>query len=1076
MDPLSPFNMSAAPPFHRLTAIFFSLLFIMFQIFQKNLISVQNFCNDNKVFFEFHSHSFYVKDSKTRTILLQGPTRNGLYVFPTCSSSPQINMSVRATPSLWHNRLGHPSMQLVNRIINQVMLPVSKSTSKSLCSACCQGKMHQQPYTPSLNHSTAPLQLLFADVWGPSPVLSRGGYRYYLSIVDDFSRFCWIFPLKSKSEVVNTFLLFKKNVENLLHTNICSFQSDWGGEFRSLQPILRSFGITHRISCPYAHSQNGMVERKHRHIVETGLALLSHSSLPKKFWSDSFITAVYLINRLPSPLLKNVSPFEILFKKKPNYLFLKTFGCQCWPNLRPYNKHKIDFRSIPCIFLGYSPSHHGYLCYHVATSRMYISRDVIFDETNFPYSKNQTSIKNESTAPSYFPFQFPTQTGPINTITQSQSPITQLNQTHNSEGPSNVQPNTCTTSPNTNPNPTPYIDPSHNPPNSPDLGPQPEYPEPDNLTIDPNSTLNLDTISSSPTATSHQFPTSSSSRPYSITTRSQTNSSRPKSRKDGTIPWPPPRAHLTENSIPEEPSSFTQASKFSDWRSAMQQEFDALMNTKTWSLIPPSPGQNLIGCKWIFKTKFRSDGSIERRKARLVAKGYNQLEGLDYNETFSPVVKPTSIRLVLSIATSLNWPITQLDVQNAFLHGSIDESVYMSQPPGFVHPDYPNYVCKLNRALYGLKQAPRAWYARLSSRLIELGFLSSKSDASLFIYRNGAVVIYLLVYVDDIVLTGSSSHAMEKLISLLCIDFPVKNLGGLNYFLGLECSRSPSGLLITQKKYILDLLRRTNMADCKPVHSPMATSTRLSAYDSPNFEDPTLYRSVVGSLQYLLFTRPDLAFSVNKVCQYMHSPRVSHWQCVKRILRYLKSTADFGLLLQPSPNPCLAAFTDADWAGCLDDRKSTGGFCIFFGKNLVSWSSKKQSTIARSSTEAEYKALAHATCEVLWIQSLMTELGILSHTPPTLYCDNLGATYLSKNPILHYRTKHVDIDYHFVRDRVQAKALRVSFLSSKDQLADILTKPLSTSRFSTLRTSLAVLPPQLDSRGHVNNTSKQPIS
>ncbi|KAL3838972.1 hypothetical protein ACJIZ3_023563 [Penstemon smallii] len=976
-------------------------------------------------------------------------------------------------------------MKLVQQIITQVSLPVHKSTSYSLCSACCQAKMHQLPYTPSPHRSSAPLQLLFADVWGPSPVLSRGGYKYYLSIVDDFSRFCWCFPLKCKSDVVDTFLLFKKNIEILLNAKICALQSDWGGEFRSLQKVLKVFGITHRISCPYAHSQNGTVERKHRHIVETGLALLSHSSLPTLYWSDAFLTAVYLINRLPSPSLKNLCPYEILFKRKPDYHFLKIFGCQCWPNLRPYNKNKINFRSIPCLFLGYSSSHLGYLCFHIPTGRMYISRDVLFDESTFPYSKVQPNTKTyPAIIPAQLPFHIPTipepniKPGPSinNNPLQPPNLAHTLSPTIVPNGPaqsSTIHANNPAQSSHHSPSPiNPSQDMTHSLPTtftqeSPIHSPNNSHLQNLNTTDPPNpSSFNCSPSSSiQPPSTT----TNTTSKPHPMATRSTTNSLRPKSRSDGTIPWPPPRAHLTTASVPEEPTSVPQASKYHEWRNAMQLEFDALMTTKTWTLVPPSPNQNLIGCKWIFKTKFRSDGSIDRRKARLVAKGYNQLEGLDYNETFSPVVKPTSIRLVLSIATSLNWQITQLDIQNAFLHGSIDESVFMSQPPGFIHPDYPTYVCKLNHALYGLKQAPRAWYEKLSSRLIELGFMVSKSDTSLFIYRRNNVILYILVYVDDIVLTGSCSSAIETLTSLLSKNFPVRNLGGLHYFLGLECSRSSSGLLISQKKYILDLLRRTNMADCKPINSPMATNTRHTAYDSPSFDNPTLYRSVVGSLQYLLFTRSDLAFSVNKVCQYMHSPRISHWQSVKRILRYLKCTADFGLLLRPSPNPCLAAFTDADWAGSLDDRKSTGGYCVFYGKNLISWSSKKQSTIARSSTEAEYKALALATCELLWLQSLMTELGIRSPAPPVLYCDNLGATYLSKNPILHSRTKHVDIDYHFVRDRIQAKALRVSFLCSKDQLADILTKPLSYSRFSSLRTSLAVVPPKLDSWGHVRN-------
>ncbi|KAL3835707.1 hypothetical protein ACJIZ3_010443 [Penstemon smallii] len=981
--------------------------------------------SDNNVYFEFHSSFFCVKDSRTKDLLLHGPTKDGMYVFPAPSSPPTAFVAERVSPDQWHSRLGHPSMSTVRHLIYKESLPIKGSSSSILCPACCQAKAHQLPYTPSHHRSSEPLQLLFTDVWGPSPSLSRGGFRYYVSFVDDFSRYTWIFPLKRKSDVSDVFINFKRHVEKLLNTSIRSIQSDWGGEFRSLTKVLAHFGITHRKSCPYAHSQNGSVERKHRHIVETGLALLSFASLPKYFWSDAFTTAVYLINRLPTPSLLNKSPYETLFQKKPDYLFLKTFGCQCWPNLRPYNKHKMDPRSLPCIFIGYSTSHHGYMCLHVPTSRIYISRDVIFDENLFPYAEKELGRSlSRPFSNATLPFQLPNPSRPATSVVAHSLPPLL---------------------------PTPLRSPQTNQPNSVDTT---THASPHHASTYQNP---------SPLTSQIDSPTSPSSSTTSlpITTRPKSSRACPKVRTDGTIPWPPPRAHLTASSdpIPDEPNSISQALKFPDWRLAMQREFDALLSTQTWSLVPPSPEQNIVGCRWVFKTKFLADGTIERRKARLVARGFHQLEGLDYNETFSPVVKPTTIRLVLSVAVSLNWPINQLDVQNAFLHGNLNENVYMTQPPGFTHPDFPTYVCKLNRAIYGLKQAPRAWYERLSSKLLELGFVVSKSDTSLFIYRHNSVILYLLVYVDDIIVTGSCPNAISDLVASLGLAFPIKNLGGLHYFLGLECKRTDMGMHISQRKYIFYLLKRANMGNCNPVNSPMAPSTKLSAFDSVSFENPELYRSLVGSLQYLSFTRPDIAFSVNK--------------SVKRILQYLKGTIDHGLFLRSSVNPSLAVYSDADWAGSLDDRKSTGGFCVFFGKNLVSWRSKKQSTIARSSTEAEYKALAHATCEVIWLQSLLTDLGIFASKPPILFCDNLGATYLSKNPIMHSRTKHVDINYHFVRDRVQSRAIQISFLSSKDQLADIFTKPLSSPRFSTLRTSLSVVTNQLGSRGRIGVDSTQ---
>ncbi|KAK1666544.1 hypothetical protein QYE76_054703 [Lolium multiflorum] len=405
------------------------------------------------------------------------------------------------------------------------------------------------------------------------------------------------------------------------------------------------------------------------------------------------------------------------------------------------------------------------------------------------------------------------------------------------------------------------------------------------------------------------------------------------------------------------------------WRTAMEQEFQALLKNDTWRLVPPVSGVNVIDSKWVFKVKKHADGSIERYKARLVAKGFKQRYGLDYEDTFSLVVKPTTIRLLLSLAVTRGWFLRQLDVQNAFLHGILEEEVYMRQPPGFVDPTRPHHLCRLVKALYGLKQAPRAWHARLGSVLRAHGFVPSTADTSLFLLQRPEVTMYLLVYVDDIILISSSDAVADRLVSALSGDFAVKDLGALHYFLGLEVSRSSAGLTLTQQKYSLDLLRRAGMLKCKHATTPMSATDRMSALDgdilSP--DDATEYRSLVGGLQYLTITRPDVSYAVNRVCQYLHAPRTSHWSAVKRILRYVSLTASYGLLLQPAPSSALSAFSDADWAGNPNDRRSTGGYAVFFGPNLIAWNARKQATISRSSTEAEYKAVANATAELIWV-------------------------------------------------------------------------------------------------------------
>ena len=388
----------------------------------------------------------------------------------------------------------------------------------------------------------------------------------------------------------------------------------------------------------------------------------------------------------------------------------------------------------------------------------------------------------------------------------------------------------------------------------------------------------------------------------------------------------------------------------------------------------------------------------------------------------------------------------------------------MQQPPGFEDDRYPSHVCKLQWALYGLKQSPRAWYARLNTLLLDLGFVSSKADTSLFIFAQKGIQIYMLVYVDDIVIAGSNPEAVDGLVRSLAASFPIKDLGPLEYFLGLEASYNSGGMTVTQRKFALDLLHRVNMENCKSTSTPLSTSESLSRAVGTALgpEDSFRYRSIVGGLQYLTLTRPDISFAVNKVCQFLSQPTDVHWEAVKRILRYIKGTLHTGLKFRRSSFTGISIFTDADWAGCVDDRLSTSGYAIFVGPNLVSWSSKKQPTVSRSSTEAEYKALANGVAEAIWINSLLKELGVTRQRTPILWCDNLGATYLTANPVFHARTKHIEIDFHFVRERVAKGALDVRFISSSDQIADVFTKPATRQMLDRFNTNLNLVCHSLD--------------
>ncbi|GKA32283.1 putative RNA-directed DNA polymerase [Tanacetum coccineum] len=857
-----------------------------------------------------HTSVYCVKDESTYTTLLTGPSKHGLYTITLPQLKSKIKYLFRLyelSPTIWHRRLGHPHQRLLHSMLSNFSLPVTNKSLSSFCNSCPLGKSSKLPLFESGFRSNHILDLVYCDVWDPAPLLSFEGHRYFMLCVDHHSRYMWIYHLAQKSDVYSTFKSFVQMVERQFTTKLKNVQTDWGGEFRNLASFFSSLGIIHRRSCPHTSEQNGFVERRNRHVVETGLTLLAQACVPQRFWHYAFDTAVYLINRMPSRTSTTSHRFEHIFKRSPDYSFLHVFGCLCFPHLRPYNHHKMDFRSTPCVFLGYSPSHHGYRCLDISTERLYIARHVRFNEAQFPFDIPKTTSPPPSKTSPYYssesPYVIPTTDHP--SPSSPRSPIS---------SPSSV---------------------SH---------------------LSPTSQTSLESSNGQPSLVSTTSiptppPPTPPPPPPPITRQRPTNLRQiPKKQ----VPYNPSANHATV--LPTtitEPTSFIVANNSLEWLQAMKEEYDGLMKNGTWSLVPRASITNVVDGKWVYRLKQDKNGSITRYKARFVAKGFQQQPGIDFHETFIPVVKSKTIRAVLSLAVTINWPLRQLDIQNAFLHGNLKEQVYMKQPSGCIDPQRANHVCLLHKSLYGLKQAPHAWFERLSKALFDLGFKSSKTDPSLFIYSRGDTLLYIL-------------------------------------------------------KYILELLQSAGLSNCNPMSSPMVTSSSLSLDDSTAFSNPVKYLQVVGSLQYVTLSRPDIAFAVNK-------------------------------------------------AGVSDDRRSKGGFAIYLGSNLISWTASKQRTISCSSTEAEYKAFADTVAELTWLQALLNELEIYSSSTPILWCNNLGATYLSANPIFHARTKHVEIDYHFVREKVAQGDLRVQHISTHDQIADIFTKPLPTPRFLFLR-SCRLLP------------------
>ncbi|TYK06346.1 putative mitochondrial protein [Cucumis melo var. makuwa] len=448
------------------------------------------------------------------------------------------------------------------------------------------------------------------------------------------------------------------------------------------------------------------------------------------------------------------------------------------------------------------------------------------------------------------------------------------------------------------------------------------------------------------------------------------------------------------------------------------------------------------------------------QEARLVAKGYFQEYGIDYEETFAPVAQMTSVRSLLAVAAVKQWPLLQMDVKNAFLNGTLSEEVYMKPPPGTSSP--PHKVCLLCRALYDLKQAPRAWFATFSSTITQLGFTSSPHDTALFTRHTPQGIVLLLLYVDDMIITDNDPQAISDLQHYLGQHFEMKDLGSLNYFLGLEVSRCSDGYLLSQAKYAFDLLARSEITDSNITSTPLDPNVHLTPYDGVPLEDVSLYRQLVGSLIYLTVTRPDIAYAVHIVSQFMAAPRTIHFIAVLRIIRYIKGTLRHGLQFSSQSSLVLFGYSDADWVGDPTDRRSTAGYCFYLGDSLISWRSKKQSVVSRSSTESEYHALADTTAELLWLRWLVADMGVPQQGPTLLHCDNRSAIQIAHNDVFHERTKHIENDCHFIRHHLLSNTLLLQPISTTEQPADIFTKALPSTRFNQLRTKLkrtATLPP-----------------
>nr|KYP55970.1 Retrovirus-related Pol polyprotein from transposon TNT 1-94 [Cajanus cajan] len=477
----------------------------------------------------------------------------------------------------------------------------------------------------------------------------------------------------------------------------------------------------------------------------------------------------------------------------------------------------------------------------------------------------------------------------------------------------------------------------------------------------------------------------------------------------------------------------------------MDEEFGAIERNKTWELTNLPEGARPIGVKWVYKKKMNVEGEVERYKARLVVKGYRQKKGIDYDEVFSPVTRMESIRLLISLAAQKQWPILQMDVKSAFLNGVLKEEVYVEQPLGYMKRGDEKKVLRLRKSLYGLKQAPRSWNERIDGYFKKNGYEQCPYEHALYIKKSEKDMMVVALYVDDLIFTGSNAKLIKEFKEIMKKEFEMTDLGLMKYFLGLEVKQSDEGIFISQERYALEILKKFKMEDCNPVSTPMEPGTKLSKFDGGERANSGRFRSLVGSLRYLTSTRPDLMLSVGITSKFMEDPSYTHWKALKRILRYVRGSLSLGLFYSKSDDYQLVGYSDSDWCGDVDDRKSTSGYVFLLENTAFTWLSKKQPIVTLSTCEAEYVAASWSVCHAVWLSNLLRHMGVIRDEGIVIRVDNKSAIELAKNLVNHGRSKHIDVRFHFIREQIREGKVELEHVESRAQAADIFTKPPPTT-------------------------------
>jgi len=936
---------------------------------------------------------------------------HGLFLLTTWSDQQRALAAYSSSNDpvhrLWHERMGHLGVQNLKRLqsmstgLDLSHLPHEDCT----CEACLRGRMRDVPHRDSLTKDAKPYEVIFSDVEGPMSVTGHEGSRFFVTFLDACTKESEVFLIKYKSEVPAMFRRYKASKERLNEGRmIRRFHSDGGGEYLGLdfQLDLAEEGITFTYSTPASQQQNGASERLNLTLLNKAhTMMMGGSELPKKYWPEAVTHANYLRNRSPVDSLKT-TPFEAATGRIPDLSHIRVFGCKIWYRQGSQAKFKtlVDDKAIPGIFLGFEGSH---------IIRILNDQGRIVRATAVHFQERRT-------------------------------------------GPPGGTKRQCLERPDHDdefdlPIRTAWF-----------IGPD----DPDHVNASKQSEIHR---KSTPTQSAETLETSRIPIPP-ILPREHESRNPYNLRSQGIATL----SHLSNGNafalmadmIPEEPyepKSWKDAMSHNGrakWLQAANDEMDSLVSNGTWTLVDPPVNRNVLKGRWVFKYKRGPSGEVIRHKARWVVKGYEQQHGIDYDETFASVVKPMSYKALFAIAAALDLEIEQMDVKTAFLYGCVQEDIFVEQPHGL--NDNSGRVCKLNKALYGLKQSPRVWYKTLSTFLGEAGFTPLDADHSVFVKNS----TYIAAYVDDLLLVGPDKADIQRVKDQLSQRFSMTDLGPMTYYLGMTVTRDRRNrtLRLGQRSYLTEGIKTMGLWDAPPQKTPMNTGHLEPAGEDysaePGFK--MQYQSAVGTLMYaMLGTRPDIAYAVSSVSRYAANPTKAHMTAVKRIFSYLRGTIDLQLTFRGELTD-LVGYSDSDWGGDPATHRSTAGFVFNIGSGAISWSSKRQPTIALSTCEAEYQAQTQAAKEAVWLRSLLQDLNPIERTPyaTIIYCDNQGAIALAKDPKFHPRTKHIAIQHHWVREKIAEQVVDLEYVQTSKQVADGLTKALPKDAFEAFREALGL--------------------